>query len=265
MSATPALIREHYDSLAFVYSRFWGDHIHHGLFENGSESANRAQELMVDYCCSLVQPRPGERVLDVGCGHGGTAVRLAERGCQVVGITISEKQLRIALEKSAKAGARDAIRFVVQDADQFEFPRTDFDLVWTMESSEHFFDKQRYLKQVAAALKPGGRLLLAAWTGSMSAPTVSAVAEAFLCPHLWTAEQYCATAQAAGLQVEHRVDLTAKVINTWEICRERARAARPIWGMLPRGARNLVAGIDVIRDAYSRGDLTYTVLSATKY
>src|SRR5262249_28594587 len=88
---------DHYDQLSLAYSRYWGDHIHHGLFLNGEEDAQRAQEMMVRHCAARAELRAGMRVADVGCGHGITAAFLArEYSCHVLGLTISRKQVKLA-------------------------------------------------------------------------------------------------------------------------------------------------------------------------
>ena len=265
MMVTPELIREHYDSLALVYRAFWGDHIHHGLFEHGDETPHEAQSALLDYCLKLVRPAAGSAVLDAGCGHGATAVRLAcEFDCQVVGLTISQKQACLARENAERAGVQQRTLFLLQDAETYAYACKQFDLIWTMESSEHFADKQHYFHRVASALKPGGRLLLAAWTGSMDSARARAVARACLCPALWTAQQYRDGIEHAGLQILCCEDLTAKVIPTWEVCRQRARAARAAVALLPRPAREFVKGIDLILAGYGSGELSYSVISAIK-
>lgn len=261
--ATPDAVRRHYDSLAFVYRTFWGDHIHHGFFVDGDGPA-RAQLRMVEHCVSLLGTF-GRDVLDVGCGHGGTAVYLAKRcGCRVLGITISEKQGYLARENATEAGVGSQVGIVVADAERFAYPGERFDVVWTMESSEHFADKSRYFQNASHTLRPGGRLLLSAWTGSMRSARVREVARRFLCPQLWTSEQCESAIAAAGLKVRASEDLSRNVMRTWEICSQRAQAAKMAVQLLPSAPREFVAGIDVILEAYRKGELRYVVITAEK-
>jgi tocopherol O-methyltransferase len=261
--ATPAAIREHYDSLAFIYKTFWGDHIHHGLFVDGDGPA-RAQARLLEYCVGLLGAL-GRDVLDVGCGHGGTAVYLAEQHrCRVVGITISEKQAHIARENASRTGVAELVTIVAENAETFLYLPAHFDLVWTMESSEHFADKWGYFKNVARTLCAGGQLLLAAWTATTDSPRLREIAKRFVCPELWTPERYLKAIEAAGLRVCSCEDLSDRVARTWEICSERAKAAGCAVKLLPAAAREFVAGIDVIVEAYRSGELTYTVIAAEK-
>lgn len=257
-------IRAHYDDFAWVYRLCWGEHIHHGLF-TGSESAREAQVALLRYCAKLAGMRQGMRVSDVGCGHGGTVRFLAmEYGCEVLGLTISPAQLEIARKRSRSLPVPASPRFVLADAERYDFPAGYFDVMWNMESSEHFFDKPAYFKKVASALKPGGALMLAAWTGSMQHQVIREIADVFLCPEILSTGEYRELIEEAGLAVAYVENIGPKVARTWDICADQARLMSPVTAVLPPKFRSFAQGIEVMRRGYRTGELNYSILVAKK-
>ncbi|MFZ0042726.1 MAG: class I SAM-dependent methyltransferase [Solirubrobacteraceae bacterium] len=104
----------------------------------------------------LLSLEPGMRVLDVPCGEGRLAGRLAGRGCDVVGVDSSELFLGLARERYP------AVRFVRGDMRELAYDR-EFDVVVNWFTSFGYFDRaanDRVLDRFARALRPGGRLLL---------------------------------------------------------------------------------------------------------
>lgn len=100
--------------------------------------------------------RPGIRVLDVGCGNGYTASQFVKRGCEVVGVDLSESGI-----EQARTASPDA-RFEVLAADThiLENLRTrPFDLVICTEVIEHLYSPRQCIRGCYAALEPGGRLI----------------------------------------------------------------------------------------------------------
>jgi tocopherol O-methyltransferase len=265
ITLTPQDISNHYDDFAWAYRLYWGDHIHHGLFTTGDETPEQAQEQMLRHCASRAGVDVGMMVADVGCGHGGTARFLArEYSCSMLGLTISEEQLRIARKLSKSLSRPEAVRFELGNAETYKFPAAGFDLVWNMESSEHFFNKAAYFRKVAEALKLGGTLMLAAWTGSMKHDLICRIAEVFLCPELQTAGLYVEQIEAAGMQVVYCEELADAVVPTWDICSEHARIARKLLPLLPAKFQQFAEGIELMRKGYRSGQLTYSVMVARK-
>ncbi|MBA3765622.1 MAG: methyltransferase domain-containing protein [Acidobacteria bacterium] len=197
------LIRDHYDRLSVFYRALWGEHLHHGYWEDGESGSHRGQPAMgtqspaaaqvklVERLAERVGVLRGSRVLDVGCGLGGSSLWLArEFDCSVLGITISPVQAAMAREKASAEGLNGRVRFEVADANHLDLTPESFDVVWVIECSEHLTDKERFIAQCGRVLKPDGVLALCAWlaTEKSDSPAhghlVADVCRGMLCPQL---------------------------------------------------------------------------------
>lgn len=129
-------VKEHYNLLSTYYRSLWGTHIHHGFWKTGNESKEKAQDQLIDELATKAELKSGTKVLDVGCGIGGSAVYLEKNyGVEVTGITISPVQARMARDYATGHGV--STKFKVMDADNLEFDES-FDVVWSIEAISHF-------------------------------------------------------------------------------------------------------------------------------
>jgi len=269
-------VRKHYDRLSFLYRMFWGEHLHHGYWSDGRETAAQAQIQLMEQLAQRAEIPRGANVLDIGCGVGGSALWLADRfGCQVTGMTISPVQAAMATTAARRAkarGLRGGARFEVKDANRWQPEAASFDVVWIMESSEHFPDKKHFLERCAIALKPGGTLAVCAWLrrdGSM--PTgeqtlVATIAEAMMSASLDSLSSYRDWMRDAGLTVTAAEDITRQVEPTWAHC---ARiGANPVLKFLVRftggPTRRFVKAFPLMQEAYASGAMAFGLFVAKK-
>ncbi len=108
----------------------------------------------------LANPQPSDRVLDLGCGLGGSARFLADQfGCHVTGIDITTDYINASTRLTELVNLQGQCQFIVGDATQLPFPDESFDMVWTEHASMNIQDKQRLYAEVARILKPQGKFV----------------------------------------------------------------------------------------------------------
>jgi len=149
-----------------LLENLWGEHIHLGFYEKPRIKKD-FRKAKVDFVHELVHwsglnklPK-GSRVLDVGCGIGGSSRILSDYyGFDVIGISISQEQIKRANELTAN---KDFCRFDVMNALDLKFEKGSFDGVWSVEAGPHILDKQTYADEMLRVLRPGGVLVVADW------------------------------------------------------------------------------------------------------
>ncbi len=155
-------VRHHYDVGDDFFALFLGPSMTYScaLFSRGARTLEEAQEAKLELVCTKLGLRPGDRVLDVGCGWGSFAIHAASRhGARVTGITLSAPQARRARERAEAAGVGDRVEVRVADYRELEGER--YDHVASIGMVEHVGETQIevYAQRLAGLLEPGGQLL----------------------------------------------------------------------------------------------------------
>jgi cyclopropane-fatty-acyl-phospholipid synthase len=150
-------ISYHYD-LGNDFYRLWLDDsmtYSSALFHSGQESLERAQTQKYASMVDQMDARPGDHVLEIGCGWGGFAEYAAkERGLKVTGLTISQAQHDYAVDRIARAGLSDRVEIKLQD---YRDERGTYDGIASIEMFEAVGEKYWpvYFERVRDSLKPG--------------------------------------------------------------------------------------------------------------
>lgn len=141
---------------------FFGDSFHFGFFSGGGQTLAQALDAHTDLVCELAGIRPGMRVLDVGCGIGEPARRIASRiDCQIVGLNISCRQVRQGRELIAAAGLAARVDIRHGNALRMPLPDGGFDAAICLEVGGDICvraaDKPQLVAELRRVLRPGGQ------------------------------------------------------------------------------------------------------------
>jgi SAM-dependent methyltransferase len=188
----------------------------------------RGREATVELA-QLASLQQGERVLDVGCGLGGSARYLAaEYGCRVVGIDLTDAYVHVAAELAHRVGLERSVAFIQGSALDLPFPDASFDLVWTEHAQMNIADKTAFYGELARVLAPGGRLIFHDVFQGEGGPPHFPVpwADDSSISFLIDVTAARATVEAAGLTIRRWDDLTQRSLD-WIAAASQKRTTGP--------------------------------------
>jgi cyclopropane fatty-acyl-phospholipid synthase-like methyltransferase len=173
-SSDRKLVRGHYDRGDDFFAAFLGPRMVYtsAFFAHPSQSLEQGQDQKMDMVCQKLMLKPGERLLDIGCGWGTLAMHAAQHyGVTSTGVTLSLNQAAFGNERIRATGVSDHAR--IDCLDYREIPAGKFDKISNLEMVEHVGIKnlRQFYRQVYDLLEDQG-LFLMQWTGLRSGASV---------------------------------------------------------------------------------------------
>jgi cyclopropane fatty-acyl-phospholipid synthase-like methyltransferase len=238
-------VKEYYDTTLVHYIKWWGLKknlsLHYGIWD---EDTRNFEESLINtnrVLCRAGRISEQDRVLDAGCGVGGAAMFLAqEKNAEVVGISLSQKQIDIANDIAVKKNLTERTSFLVMDYSNTDFEDESFDVVWACESVCHAQDKLDFIKEVFRLLRVGGRLILSDFFLNKDKQNdphnwIRKWSDLWGVPNLVSADHFMAQCDQAGFSKTESFDYTKNI---------RSSAKRLYWaallGAIPSEIYNLL-------------------------
>lgn len=284
-SSAPSIAREtiveYYRQTWFDYRSLWLNRenlaYHFGYcddhtFDHAS-SLSRSNEVLAE----IASVSASDRVLDAGCGLGGSSFWLARnRAVNAVAIALGETQLQTASFLARTRRLADRVAFVCADFTACPFPSGSFDVIWAQESLCHASHKPAFYREAARLLRPGGRLVLAEFMRTRrnmdreSTRLLRRWLDGWAIPDLDLIEEHVRAAGDAGLVRIKARDVTDRTMPSLRRLYRWARMVLPFEYLLYRlGSRSAIQHGNVVGalrqyQALRRQLWRYVILSADK-
>lgn len=248
----------------------FGTHVHWGYWPEPNQADGSipdfaiAAQRLSECVYEAAQIQDGDRVLDAGCGFGGTTACLNERyhDLQITGLNIDQRQLDRAATLVTPQH-NNTIDWVCANACELPFPDHSFDRVLAVECIFHFPSREQFLREVKRVLKPGGTLALSdftLWPITVPLFKVLALFSNGSVERLYgdvgstdfTIPAYERLAKTIGFAIETNRDITRNTLPTYPILKQICRQFEL------DEAENVAAGQELVS---TLGLVRYVVLS----
>ncbi len=244
MNAQHAEVLAYYQATRKDYRNLWTSWnemaVHFGHYDESATGHGAAVLRMNEVVADAAGITVSDRVLDAGCGYGGSATWLAaERRCRVTGITLVPFQALEGMQRARQLGLADRVSLMQADYTCLPFADSSFSVFWALESLVHTRDRAEVLSEAYRVLQPGGRLVFAECL-LRGAPALGPEEQAYLqpaldgwaMPALYSVDSHRRMLAAAGFEDIAFEDRTASV-------RPSLRRLRRLCALAMPGARLL--------------------------
>jgi tocopherol O-methyltransferase len=158
-------VEEYYNRNQIFYTLFYSmgtGGIHYGFWDEKTRHISDAIKNTNVFVAKQLELNRGDRVLDAGCGVGSTSIFLAQKyGVEVVGISLSQRQINVAIKKAQKLGLQNRITFLQQDYTKTNFRDESFTKILGLESVCYAENKSDFLTESFRLLKRKGKIVIA--------------------------------------------------------------------------------------------------------
>lgn len=258
---------DYYDDagVSEFYEQCWGgEDIHIGLYATGQETVAEASAAMTQHLLQCAGISPGDRVLDIACGFGGTLRALASLGCPAKGIDISSNCVDHARKANKEAGLDDRIEVAIGDFHNIDSAPDTWDAVICQEAIIHSPDREKVFAEVYRILRPGGVFAVSdILTGEQA--DISKVEAAFArigASADATARDYQRMAEEAGLVIEHVEERPGDIRTHYDKLADQL--GQPGIELDAESAASISRSISRWQAALAGGDITWACFVARK-
>jgi len=216
--------------------------------------------------------KPGMKVLDIGCGTGGSAFYMARNfGCEVLGLDLSDNMLAVAYEHklSMEEKVQNLVSFRFLDATLAEFPENYFDCVYTRDAVMHIAEKELMYSKVFKWLKPGGKLVISEYVHGRNHPNHTTEYVEYIKDRgyqLVTVQEYGNVLKKVGFKNVQAIDKTAEFISILKMEMEKFKPTKDkfIKEFSLKDYKDLTEGWDIKVERCSKGEQGWGWFTALK-
>jgi len=216
--------------------------------------------------------KPGMKVLDIGCGTGGSAFYMASYfGAEVLGIDLSDNMLAVANEHKAtmQENVQHLVSFRFLDATQAAFPENYFDVIYSRDAIMHIADKELVYSKALSWLKPGGQLVVSEYVHGRNHPNHTTEYVEYIKDRgyqLVTVQEYGNVLKKVGFKRVQAIDKTAQFISIlkMEMAKFKPMKDEFIKEFSMKDYKDLTEGWDIKVERCTKGEQGWGLFKAHK-